>query len=86
MIQEDIARFLVIHITSDKTANTHLPIVCTFIAVAYPNNQFACFASQIMISMNIIIMEHIATIPLIFAVQTPTKLMWLQVIGEAMVF
>ena len=38
-----------------------------------------------MISMNVLITKHTATIPLILAVQILTKLMWLQVTGEATV-
>ena len=36
VIQEATARFSVIHIIPDKTAETDLPIICTFVAVACP--------------------------------------------------
>ena len=45
-----------------------------------------CSAIQTVISVNVIITKHTATIPLIFVVNTLTKLMWLQVTGEETVF
>ena len=40
VIQEATARFSVIHIIPDKTANADLPIICTFVAVACPDCLF----------------------------------------------
>ena len=86
MTQDATARLSVIHIKPDKIANTDLPIICAFAAVACPEQSIRLFCHPNHDQNERIIMEQTATIPLILAVQILTKLMWLQVTSEATVF